>query len=599
MLEPFVFTAILATYIEFPAIQDLIYTNICIQVLNDHTNDIIYNQTTNASLLSSQNNANITIASTTIAPIALPSNGRIQEFNVGHGNTTIAHHQVVHLSAQELLVGQNESADYYSICGRSNKSAISKDLMGKIYDQDSLFWLKYQLLICILSAVMSPHWGGISDRIGRVIPMNIPIVASLICNLISLAFGVLLSIEEYRIWPNLNWLFACALLIGVSGGQVTLLSNTFSFLSDNTTSDARTKRVAILESIIYIGHSLGFFLSKLMMARSLVSHGSGAMKIWQNRHFLAFGSCALLNFCSLMYSIFNLRHIKLHRFLNNFEREQREVSTSDHIVDGTPSPRLGRRSNQECNGERLRELTASTPDDLDGPIVRADKSNWTICDTMITFRYYKETYLAAMKPRESRIIILQLYFACFISALSLAALMSLLYVYVRMEPFNWSTNNYSSWNSMSSLVKGTALISLTLCMRFYSGWCVPDALVAALGFLSKFTGLLTLGLAQSPLHLYYSIGCFTFSEYVMPPIRSLFSKLVAKEELGKIYSFMGSLQSICFILGNIAFYVAFSYTIARQDYFRVTFIVTSILELIAAITMLIIYNNLKRRTLII
>lgn len=584
MLEPFVFIAILALFIEFPSIQDLIYTKICLQVLTEHQ----FNSTTTLKkpvkvLDSFIEQGNLT----------LPSSGRIQALDVHARNSTSLP------SAPLTNISNNNTTDLHSICSRANKS-VPRELRQEILDLDSLFWLKYQLVICTLCAFASPYWGGISDKIGRFIPLNVPIFASLLCNLISLAFGVLISMESHDSF-HINWLYGGALLVGLSGGQPVLISNSFSFLSDNTTSDNRTKRVTILESVIFLAHSLGFFLSKLMMSLGL---GSGKLEhIVRNRHFVAFGTNVLLNLVCLVYSSCRLRHRKFHRFLNNYEREQQEAVVSgidNQSMNG--SPRLGRHRGAADNtmvGDRLRELTSSTPDDLDGPVARADKSNWTVWDTIITFRYYKETYSVAMKPRQSRHIILLLLLVSFISALSLATLMSLFFVFVKMDPFNWTSSQYSEWNSISAISRGIALVSLTLCMKFYSRWSVPDPLVAALGFLGKFSGLLLIGLAQQSNLLYWSLACFTISEYAMPPIRSLLSKLVIQEELCKVYSFMGSLQSVCFILGNIAFYIAFNYTVTRADYFRLTFIISASLEFVALLIMLLIYTSLRRRTLVI
>lgn len=611
-IEPLAFVAILALYIEFPSIQDLIYTKICLQVVSNHPHLSASNmnstiaQVTSRSLqvaqtgISSFNPANATrslnylnldldrISNSTRLP--LNANGRIQQ-----PPSTIP------VKPQEV---NYQTADHF-LCDRLNKTAIPKDIRQEISNLDSLFWLKYQLIICILCALSSPYWGGMSDRIGRLIPLNLPILMAVLSNLISLIFGISISMNSHHLF-RIEWLYLGALLIGISGGQAVMIVNSFSFISDNTSNESRSKRITILETVIYLSHGAGFFINEHIMKLGL----SPIERAWSNRHFVAFSICIILNLFCTLYTLLRLRHYKFHRFLNNFEREQQEAAAgSYHTSGGSVGPlaslsrldscgvpvRLGDR--EISNPDRQRELTSSTPDDLDGPIVKADKrfSHWGV---VLTLDYYKQTYVTITKRRDSRALIWSLLLCGFISALSLTSLMSLLYVYLRMDPFNFSTSQYSSWNFLNSIGKGLALVTLTLCMKFVRGWNVPDPLVAAIGFLSKAIGLTMIGLAQSPLLVSWAPCALILSEFSMPPMRSLLSKLVIQEEVGKIYSCLAAIQSLCFLLGNIIFYLAFN-SLDLQDFFQVSFLVVAALQFVAVLIMLSIYHHLRKRVIII
>lgn len=593
-IEPLAFIAMLALYIEFPAIQDLIYTKICLEVVAKHPNlttiNIESNHRPTRSLDSPATSSDkiVFFASNNTFNLnqQLPSNGRIQQ------QTTIP--RTITPITPSAFKSDHGSRDHF-LCDRLNKTAVPLEIRQEILDIDSLFWLKYQIIICSLCALSSPYWGGVSDKIGRLVPLNVSIAASTISNLISLIFGLLISLDSHSLF-HVNWLYSGAILIGLSGGQSVLIMNVFSFISDNTTTEERTKRVTVLESVIYLSHSAGFFLNQLIMSLGLTS----PERIWLNRHFVAFSACVLLNIICVLISLFKLRHHKFHRFLNNFEREQQEAAIIGDTVlsdyDGSFARHRGKHE-QTSNSERLRELTSSTPDDLDGSSGQLAKS-MTIWDALTSFKYYKQTYSAAMKPRDSRSIILLLLLSGFISALSLATLMSLLFIYLKMDPFNWTTSKYSMWNAITSISKGIALVALTLSMKFVAGWNVPDPLVAAIGFLSKGAGLVMIGVANSSAIINWSLLVFVLSEYSMPPIRSLLSKLVIKEELGKVYSCLGSLQNICFIFGNVAFYIAFT-SFQRKDLFRLSFMVVAAIEFSALIIMLIIYTSLRRRVIVV
>lgn len=575
-VEPVAFLAILALYIEFPSIQDLIYTKICLQIVANHPNI---------------SNPTLTIPS--------PATNHLTsdiEINLTPANQILPNNNV----------GPTQPSRDHSLCDRLNRTAVPADIRQEITNEDSLFWLRMQVIICLLSALSCPYWGGMSDKIGRIIPLNVAIVISALNNVLSLIFGLLISMNSHSSF-NVEWLYIGAILVGISGGQGVVIVSSFSFISDNTSADSRSKRIAVLEAVIFLSHSVGFFISKHIMKIGLASPEHP----WLNRHVVAFSICIVLNIMSSIYSLMKLRHQRFHRFLNNFEREHQEafagaLSSSTYSITTDPNrgsdmtttgSSLRRDEGGFAGAERLRDLTASTPDDLDGPVAKLDKQ-WTGLSSYLTLKYYTQTYSTLTKKRESRLIILLLIMCGFISATCLTALMSLLYIYLRAEPFNWTTSQYSSWNASTSVTRGLALVLLTICMKFSKFWNVPDALVASIGFLSKGIGLLMIGLAQESTIIEWALLAFVLSEYSMPPIRSLLSKLVVQEEVGKIYSCLSAAQNICFLLGNVIFYLAYSSTKIRS-FFRLSFLVVAGLQLAAVVIMIFVFSTLRRRVIVV
>lgn len=604
-VEPLAFLAILAIYIEFPSIQDLIYTKICLQVVSDlpHINQtqqfvtprpLISHSITRSRLNETLNNQSIVSQNFNREPQKSLSNGRIGQ----QVDAVTAPPNLLQSNDHQALSGLSKG-DVRQLCDRMNRTAIPLKIRQEIIEEDSLFWLKYQLIICSVCALSCPYWGGMSDKINRLIPLNVPIIVSVLSNTLSLIFGFLISLNSHDSL-SVDWLFLGAVMVGLSGGQAVVIVGSFSFISDNTSSESRSVRVAILESVIYLSHSVGFLLTKFIMKLGLAT----PEQIWLNRHFVAFGLCVLLNIICVIYSTLKLRHQRFHRILNNFERNQQEAFAGESISTGTAALR-GNLSGSDCatsgavssNHERLRELTASTPDDLDGPIVRADRS-WSSWGTVLLFNYYKETYTTTTKKRESRNVIILILLCGFISAMSLSILMSLLFIYLRTEPFEWTTSQYSSWNFITSITRGVALVCLTIGMKFMKNWNIPDPIVAAVGFLSKGIGLTMIALAQSTDIVNWSLLAFVMSEYSMPPIRSLLSKLVVREEVAKIYSCLAAMQSICFMMGSIILYFAYT-SLKLQSFFRLSFFVVAGFQFLAVIIMLSIYTKLRRRVIVV
>lgn len=613
-IEPLTFLAIMALYIEFPSIQDLIYTKICLQVISNHPNITLnvlppQNQPFNMSNQLNYHN-NITKNQFYLAPRMRVNDNSISLTAKFQAATSDEYQPKSIINAKSLPEfgriqnnGDKTNNDDYnsilidnshSICDRLNKSATPREIRQEIASGDSLFWLKYQLLICILCALSSPYWGGMSDKIGRLIPLNVPIFMSVICNIMSLIFGLLISLNSHNLF-DVEWLYLGAILVGISGGQAVIIINSFSFISDNTSTQSRSKRVVILESVIFVSHSVGYYISKHIMSLGL----SRPDRPWFNRHFVAFLTCVIINLIAILYSYINLRHRKFHRFSNNFEREQQETSLPSSSINASNNNQQLRDNGDTTviiNTDRPRELTSSNPDDIDGPIAKADKS-WSDNGAFLTFRYYKQTYDTLTRTRDSRTLILLLLLCGFISAMSLASLMSLLFIYLHSDPFNWSTSRYSYWNSITSLTRGIALICLTL-TKLFKVCDMPDPIVASLGFLSKGIGLMMIALAQTSDIIDWSILAFTLSEFSMPPIRSLLSKLVVKEEVGKLYSCLAAIQSICLLLGNVVFYLAFT-SLELQELFRLCFLAVAVCQFVAVIIMLLVYTTLRHRVMII
>lgn len=582
-VEPATFCAVLALFIELPSVQDLIYTKICLENTANQTSQHPYHH---SSLANNLNPATTPIRLNDYANSTnnyLPSNGRIQ----GDSNVIETIEVITHRDDPYGLL----------LCDRINKTRLAPQTRQSIENHYQKFWLTYQLIICLMCAFTAPYWGGISDRIGRLIPLNIPLLMASVSSGFYLCCGILASLGMESFY-SVKWLYLCAILVGLSGGQAVVIVNSFGFVSDNSSLESRSKRIVILETVQNVGHSIGFMLAKYIMRMSLDINTN--LPKWLNRHAIAFITCMLLNLSGILYSVIFLRHLKFHRFLNNFEQEQQETTAGNGYALKLDSVIL-QRSNNDASGvhqstPRLYPVNSSSQANLDDAL--ANDSDHKCLSVFWTLGYYKQTYTTLTKPREFRSIILLLLLCGFISSTSLALLISLLYIYLRANPFNMSTSDYSSWNMWTSINQGIALILLSLCMKFVRSWDVPDPLVASLGFLSKSLGLLMIGLAESSGVITWASLAFILSEFSMPPIRSLLSKLVVQDELGKVYSSLSALLSLCFVFTNIAFYLAFN-TIEHRQFYRLSFLVVSGLQFGAFATMLYIYTRLRRKTIIV
>lgn len=115
-----------------------------------------------------------------------------------------------------------------------------------------LLFMAMTSLVSIPPAMMLGSW---SDRVGRRSVMVLPFMLSLLSGGVLLAMVLVQSLSAY-------WCLLAAAFIGLTGGHVSIFLSSFSFLADITTeySSSRTLRMAIAESMIFVGGMVGFLL---------------------------------------------------------------------------------------------------------------------------------------------------------------------------------------------------------------------------------------------------------------------------------------------------------------------------------------------------
>ncbi|KTF75256.1 hypothetical protein cypCar_00027404 [Cyprinus carpio] len=123
-------------------------------------------------------------------------------------------------------------------------------------------------LVSIPPAIMLGSW---SDRAGRRWVMALPPALSLLSGGVLLAVDLLENISVY-------WILMAAALTGLPGGHVSIFLSSFSYLADLTmgSSSSCTLRMAVAESMIFVGGSVGFLLGGFLEQEFGVKAAFGA-----------------------------------------------------------------------------------------------------------------------------------------------------------------------------------------------------------------------------------------------------------------------------------------------------------------------------------
>jgi MFS family permease len=157
---------------------------------------------------------------------------------------------------------------------------------------------------------------------------------------------------------------------------------------------------------------------------------------------------------------------------------------------------------------------------------------------------------------------------------------NLLFLYVRNRPLVWDSSLYAYFSGIKFGVSGLALCLLPLIQVYYFP-NICDTFIAIIGLFSRTCGLIMIGFANNTILMFSSIILLIFSEYPLPAIRSLLSKLVAIDEKGKVFAFLSSLQNICLFTGGIIFPLIYKNEVINNSYAGLCFQITAIFQIIA------------------
>ncbi|XP_073249135.1 lysosomal proton-coupled steroid conjugate and bile acid symporter SLC46A3-like isoform X2 [Porites lutea] len=173
---------------------------------------------------------------------------------------------------------------FKKICHEKYNGEICKNLTKsqEIYvQQKTSKWILYQSVALTLPSIFaSLLLGSWSDKVGRKVILILPSVGSVL-----LYINYIMNAAFFSL--NVNYIIIGVSISALFGGFATTLLGVFSYISDITDKSQRTTRVAVLESMIFLGGTAGNLVGGV-----LVEH-HGFMP--------AFGLCLALNVLIILY----------------------------------------------------------------------------------------------------------------------------------------------------------------------------------------------------------------------------------------------------------------------------------------------------------
>jgi PCFT/HCP family folate transporter-like MFS transporter 1/3 len=161
------------------------------------------------------------------------------------------------------------------------------DSQQNVVQKKTSNWTIYQSIAFTVSSICSSLvFGSWSDSVGRKSIMILPPIGAAL-----MSVNHLLNIHFCQL--DVNYLLVGVIVSGLFGGFATVLSAVFSYMSDITDQANRTLRIGMLESMVFLGASVGELVAGILL---------------DNAGFMAaYGVVLAVNVCIVVYIVFVLQ----------------------------------------------------------------------------------------------------------------------------------------------------------------------------------------------------------------------------------------------------------------------------------------------------
>lgn len=376
----------------------------------------------------------------------------------------------------EISVVQSLIAKKYCLLKFSNCDNVTSSNHIKTANP---YYTAYNTELSLLVLLVGLWFGSWADKYGRKRMMIVPSVGSILSTLNFIT-------ASYFIKESPLVLMISAGVIGLSTGTLGVSATCFGLVSDVTSSEHRSTRIAVMEAMIFTGGALGFYVAGFMLKYS--------------NFVVTFTFELVIHVIILLYIIIVVREPERSR--------QHELSTT----------------------------------------------------SVLSLHHVMSMGRTVTRPRENnyRFVLILLLVSSLMLSYGTAAITYITMSFVQLPPLRWDSTNYSFFHGQLIAVQGCAIVfGLPVCLRFFR---MKDTTSGFLGALSRFCGLFWMSIASRAWMMYFTVFVLSMSEFAMPSIRSIISKIVGPNEKAQVFAFMSALQSFAFMTGSLLFLGLFPMT---------------------------------------
>lgn len=369
------------------------------------------------------------------------------------------------------------------------------------------------LLQSSLPAVLIMFLGSWSDRRAKRKPcMLLPIVGEFLTSI-----GLILCTYFFYQLPMEVAGVTEALFPALTGGWMTMFMAIFSYIGDVTTLETRTLRIGVVNVFCSIGIPIGTALSGVLY-KQIGFYG-------------VFSLAALLYVFSFTYGLFRIKEAKKPHVQYVFEDKKPSngsapttVKTADNWIINND------KSKDKDNYQVIKEEK------------RPNRLVWFLKD-FFDLQHIRDTMAVAFKEgshnRRKRVILLMIVVMVVIGPMH--GEMTVMYLFTRYR-FNWNEVDYSIFSTYSMI---TNLIGTVISVGVFSHMLkIDDALIGVMSCMSKILAGFVYATATTTWMIYLAPLVDIVNGTSFIAMRSIASKLVPPEELGKVNSLFGVCEAL-------------------------------------------------------
>jgi len=218
--------------------------------------------------------------------------------------------------------------------------------------------------------------------------------------------------------------------------------------------------------------------------------------------------------------------------------------------------------------------------------------NVSFCRKFFNLTSYKETLTTFFKKREgnARFYILTLLGVMTFMFLPYIGQSSIAYLFLRLK-FGWDLTTYSYFGSLSSVCSSLGLIfGAVVLVRLMQ---LNDMILAAIGILFAIAVSLSFAFINSSSMIYLVCIPLSLSGIASLAVRATISKLVPRDEQGKVFSVMGSFEATVPFLASLLYSQVYNAT--EATYPEAVFLMSAAIFIIPMILIIIVSVDMFRR----
>ncbi|XP_045130613.1 proton-coupled folate transporter-like isoform X2 [Portunus trituberculatus] len=379
------------------------------------------------------------------------------------------------------------------VCGNLSSYPEENIAMQQYF---SVFGMYNGIIMAFLPLFFILFMGAWSDKYGRKVPLYTATLGHFCW-----ALGYLIN-SWVTHWP-VEYLLVAALMDSLGGGTVSFLTAANAYISDVTSEESRTTRVGLANSIWFLGGPIGTLL--------------GTYIYMYGGYQILFGTSVMLHCISLTYLFF------LPESHGPFAKNKMSKACIEKSEEEQPV-----------------RLSFKKPSEIEDDPTRI--SIWKMFLDFFNYERIVDSFRCTFKPRGGfvRIFILLLILCNLLRRLGRGAYM---YLFTR-KVLDWRETDYGLWVTYKNLI--AALGSLAAVPLLSQVFNMSDNYLALLGAFSSVADYTLYGLVSENTEFLVWIAptAALLVNSCVIAIRSILSKFVTGDELGKVSAVMGALDGV-------------------------------------------------------